>query len=190
MRMAFQIRELSVLGYANGFTLWHYASGLDTLGQVAAPGYFAEAEGMLEPNHLVILVAADGVRTMRVLPDRAGPVLGFPDEEGRYLLQLCVPAANAPSVSHVAVPFAGTVTGLRAVLDAATTLPLLLTARVGLVPITGGAIAIPPSPAGTAFAATPLAQNRVEAGQVLAIAGDGGGGTAAPASVMIEITRL
>ena len=29
--MAFAIRNLSVLAYANGFTLWHYKSGSDRL---------------------------------------------------------------------------------------------------------------------------------------------------------------
>ena len=32
--MAFAIRNLSVLAYANGFTLWHYKAGKDRLGQV------------------------------------------------------------------------------------------------------------------------------------------------------------
>jgi len=32
--MAFAIRNLSVLAYANGFTLWHYKAGKDRLPQV------------------------------------------------------------------------------------------------------------------------------------------------------------
>ena len=32
--MAFAIRNLSVLAYANGFTLWHYKAGKDRLEQV------------------------------------------------------------------------------------------------------------------------------------------------------------
>ena len=39
--MAFAIRNLSVLAYANGFTLWHYKSGKDSLdaisGQITWP---------------------------------------------------------------------------------------------------------------------------------------------------------
>ncbi len=31
--MAFTIRDLSVLAYANGFTLWHYKTGNDFLGR-------------------------------------------------------------------------------------------------------------------------------------------------------------
>ena len=40
--MAFAIRDLSVLAYANGFTLWHYKTA-GTLAATGAPGYFAEA---------------------------------------------------------------------------------------------------------------------------------------------------
>jgi len=32
--MAFAIRNLSVLAYANGFTLWHYKAGRDRLDRV------------------------------------------------------------------------------------------------------------------------------------------------------------
>ena len=32
--MAFAIRNLSVLAYANGFTLWHYKAGKDRLNQI------------------------------------------------------------------------------------------------------------------------------------------------------------
>lgn len=32
--MAFKNRNFSVLAYANGFTLWHYATNEDTLEQI------------------------------------------------------------------------------------------------------------------------------------------------------------
>jgi hypothetical protein len=35
--MAFAIRNLSVLAYANGFTLWHYKAGKVRLHQVEKP---------------------------------------------------------------------------------------------------------------------------------------------------------
>lgn len=44
--MAYKFRNLSVLAYANGFTLWHYATG-DPMADVLAPGYFADADNML-----------------------------------------------------------------------------------------------------------------------------------------------
>ena len=37
--MAFQNKNLSVIAYANGFTLWHYAAN-ETLATITASGYF------------------------------------------------------------------------------------------------------------------------------------------------------
>ena len=40
--MTFQIRNLSTLGYSQGFTLWHYRT-TDALAEVLAPGHFDHA---------------------------------------------------------------------------------------------------------------------------------------------------
>ena len=40
--MTFQIRNLSSLSYAQGFTPWHYRTA-DPLSDVLAPGYFRDA---------------------------------------------------------------------------------------------------------------------------------------------------
>jgi hypothetical protein len=58
--MAFALRNLSVLAYANGFTLWHYKSGADALTQATAKGYFADAADLLAPGDMVMLSAAEG----------------------------------------------------------------------------------------------------------------------------------
>jgi hypothetical protein len=58
--MAFTLRNLSVLAYANGFTLWHYKSGADALNQAAAKGYFAEAADLMAPGDMVMLTGAEG----------------------------------------------------------------------------------------------------------------------------------
>ena len=52
--MAFAIRNLSVLAYANGFTLWHYKSGKDKLEMVASGNYLADASDMLTAGDLVM----------------------------------------------------------------------------------------------------------------------------------------
>ena len=49
--MAFLARELSVLAYANGFTLWHYRTGLDDL---LTPGYFDSAQELLREGDQII----------------------------------------------------------------------------------------------------------------------------------------
>ena len=64
--MPFSIRNLSVLAYAQGFTLWHYRGGAGALAQAAAPGYFDAAGDMLAPGDMVLLSAADGGRVMFV----------------------------------------------------------------------------------------------------------------------------
>ena len=64
--MAFAIRNLSVLAYANGFTLWHYKSGKDTLSAISSGNYLSEASDMLSVGDLIMVTAADGARILRV----------------------------------------------------------------------------------------------------------------------------
>jgi hypothetical protein len=72
--MAFTIRNLSVLSYANGFTLWHYKAGGDRLEQVAERNFFADASDMLAEGDLMMVSAADGGRVISVVPGVAGVV--------------------------------------------------------------------------------------------------------------------
>ena len=51
--MAFAARNLSVLSYANGFTLWHYTS-TDNNAAVIAASYFNSASDMLRKGDLII----------------------------------------------------------------------------------------------------------------------------------------
>jgi hypothetical protein len=56
--MAFASKDLSVLAYANNFTLWHYTT-FDSA--VTGAGYFSPAAGMLRVNDLIIAnVDTDG----------------------------------------------------------------------------------------------------------------------------------
>ncbi len=64
--MAFAVRNLSVLSYANGFTLWHYKAGKDALAVVSGDNYFADASDMLTAGDLLMLTAADGARIVAV----------------------------------------------------------------------------------------------------------------------------
>jgi len=64
--MAFAIRNLSVLAYANGFTLWHYKSGKDRLETVGSGNYLADAADMLTQGDLIMITAADGARILCV----------------------------------------------------------------------------------------------------------------------------
>ena len=64
--MAFAIRNLSVLAYANGFTLWHYKSGKDRLEAVSSGNYLADASDMLTAGDMIMITAADGARIVCV----------------------------------------------------------------------------------------------------------------------------
>ncbi|QJE74560.1 hypothetical protein HHL28_17150 [Aerophototrophica crusticola] len=51
--MAFLPKDLSVLAYANGFTLWHYTTP-DTAAQVRVAGYMNAASHMLRLGDMVL----------------------------------------------------------------------------------------------------------------------------------------
>jgi len=58
--MAFTSKDLSVIGYANGFTLWHYTS-VDTAAVVDSSGYYDAAAGMLRVGDFIFAnVDTDG----------------------------------------------------------------------------------------------------------------------------------
>lgn len=50
--MAYNSASLSVLAYANGFTLWHYATR-DRAVDVEAVGYFNKAADLLRPGDII-----------------------------------------------------------------------------------------------------------------------------------------
>lgn len=76
--MAFAIRNLSVLAYANGFTLWHYKSGKDTLAGISAGNYLADASDMLTAGDLIMATVADGARILCVTLADIGTVVTAP----------------------------------------------------------------------------------------------------------------
>lgn len=58
--MAYTASDLSVLAYANNFTLWHYTT-VDNVGTLEGAGYFNNALDMLRVNDLIIMqVDTDG----------------------------------------------------------------------------------------------------------------------------------
>lgn len=58
--MSFQSKNLSVLAYANGFTLWHYGTA-DTAADVDTAGYFNGAADMVRVGDMIMAnVDTDG----------------------------------------------------------------------------------------------------------------------------------
>jgi hypothetical protein len=51
--MAFLSKDLSVLAYANNFTLWHFTTP-DVQATVTTAGYFNNASSMVRVNDLII----------------------------------------------------------------------------------------------------------------------------------------
>jgi len=74
--MAFAIRNLSVLAYAQGFTLWHYRANVPTLGatlvqpataaEIAQPGFFDGAADMLAQGDMLLVSTRDGGKILFV----------------------------------------------------------------------------------------------------------------------------
>lgn len=62
----FEAANLSVLAYAQGFTLWHYRAPAMRLGAVAAEGFLEAAADMLASGDMVLVSADDGGRVLYV----------------------------------------------------------------------------------------------------------------------------
>ncbi len=62
--MAFTIRNLSVLAYAQGFTLWHYQGAEDGIDTVASPDFFEDAGDMLAAGDMLLASASDGGKVL------------------------------------------------------------------------------------------------------------------------------
>jgi hypothetical protein len=60
--MEFTVRNLSVLAYAQGFTLWHYKAPNAKLAVLGKPGFFDKAADLLAQGDMVMMSGVDGGR--------------------------------------------------------------------------------------------------------------------------------
>jgi hypothetical protein len=60
--MPFSPDRLSVVAYADGFTLWHYRGAPDTRAVISANGYFSPAAHMLRSGDMLIAAGSDGIQ--------------------------------------------------------------------------------------------------------------------------------
>ncbi len=58
--MAFSIQNLSVLAYANGFTMWHYKATRDERISLISKNFFLDAADMLSTGDLLIATTVTG----------------------------------------------------------------------------------------------------------------------------------
>ncbi len=72
--MAYLARNLSVLAYANGFTLWHYAFNTDTAAVVYTIGYFNPAADMLRKGDMILANVNGGAGLLLIAASQNGTV--------------------------------------------------------------------------------------------------------------------
>ena len=71
--MAYLSKNLSVLAYANGFTLWHYTTP-DTAATVDTAGYFNSASEMLRVGDMILAnVESEGAMKAGIFLVNADP---------------------------------------------------------------------------------------------------------------------
>lgn len=52
-------RNMSVIAYANGFTLWHYKNNEDTMEKIERIGYFDKIKTLCAVGDIIIINAKD-----------------------------------------------------------------------------------------------------------------------------------
>lgn len=60
--MTLSLRNLSVLAYANGFTLWHYRTGGQALSALDDAGFFGPASDLIAAGDIVMASGSQGAR--------------------------------------------------------------------------------------------------------------------------------
>ena len=70
--MAFQNKNLSVIAYANGFTLWHYKENA-TLATITASGYFSSLKTLMNSGDIILINGSNGT-TIKVVAISEGVV--------------------------------------------------------------------------------------------------------------------
>lgn len=64
--MAYKSADLSVLAYANNFTLWHYTT-IDSTASVTGAGYFNSAADMMRVGDLIVInIDTDGTPSTKL----------------------------------------------------------------------------------------------------------------------------
>lgn len=70
--MAFQNKNLSVIAYANGFTLWHYKAN-ETVSALTTSGYFSSVKTLMSTGDMILINGSNG-STIKVITVSDGVV--------------------------------------------------------------------------------------------------------------------
>ena len=65
----FKVQNLAALGYAIGFTHWHYKAQANDLAEVRAPGFFDRAYDLMATGDMVTVSARNGGAVLFVISD-------------------------------------------------------------------------------------------------------------------------
>lgn len=74
--MAFLNKNLGVLCYCQGFTLWQYYGKEDTLETISQPGYFEKVMTLMAIGDIVIINARDGTAIRAVTELSPSVIIG------------------------------------------------------------------------------------------------------------------
>ena len=77
--MSFAIRNLSVLSYAQGFTLWHYTEVATARATMDTSGYFNNASDVLAVGDMMIIRGSDIGLGLTVVSSNSGGVVDIND---------------------------------------------------------------------------------------------------------------
>jgi len=64
--MAFTNKNLSVIAYANGFTMWHYIEN-SKLSDISKSGFFNPVKNLMNVGDLIIINAGDDTAMKKVV---------------------------------------------------------------------------------------------------------------------------
>jgi hypothetical protein len=64
--MAFQNKNLSVIAYANGFTMWHYV-GSEALATISASGFFDSVSSLMNAGDIIIVNGNDTTSLRKII---------------------------------------------------------------------------------------------------------------------------
>ncbi|MCL1785577.1 MAG: hypothetical protein FWG39_00295 [Alphaproteobacteria bacterium] len=70
--MAFANKNLSVIAYANGFTLWHYGAG-EKMADISKAGYFNNVKTLMNIGDIIIINADDQTALKKI--GQTGPAV-------------------------------------------------------------------------------------------------------------------
>ncbi len=189
--MAYTSGNLVLLAYGNGFHLYFYDAGSDTLATVRASGYFNNSDDDLNlaVDDQIMVKAQDGFATLRVDTVTSGVVdteMGV--GESQWVATTISDVSSAQSVWLVA-PFDGNIRSFKTVLHGAISgADAAVGLEIGGTDVTGCQLTIANSgsAAGDVDESTATAANAVTEGQAVEIDTDGASTGAVAITCMAE----